>query len=67
MITHSMKQALEMGDRTIMMHHGRIIEDIPASQKKQLTVEDLLAKFEDIRKREKLTPELVKSLRALYL
>ncbi len=67
MITHSMKQALEMGDRTIMMHHGRIIEDIPATEKKRLTVEDLLAKFEDIRKREKLTPELVKSLRGLYL
>ena len=66
MITHSMKQALEMGDRTIMMHHGRIIDDIPAMEKKKLTVEDLLNKFEDIRKQEKLTPELISFLRSQY-
>lgn len=66
MVTHSMKQALEMGTRTIMMHNGQIIEDIGAEEKKYLTVEDLLSKFEDIRKHEKLTPELVKTLRGLY-
>jgi len=66
MITHSMKQALEMGDRTIMMHNGRIIDDIAATEKKQLTVEDLLNKFEDIRKQEKLTPELISFLKNQY-
>jgi putative ABC transport system ATP-binding protein len=66
MVTHSMKQALEMGTRTIMMHNGQIIDDISAEEKKNLTVEDLLGKFEDIRKREKLTPELVRNLRRLY-
>jgi putative ABC transport system ATP-binding protein len=67
MVTHSMKQALELGTRTIMMHHGQIIDDIPASEKKNLTVEDLLNKFEDIRKKEKLTPELISQLRRQYL
>ena len=67
MVTHSMKQALEMGTRTIMMHHGQIIDDIPAAEKKNLTVEDLLGKFEEIRKKEKLTPELIRQLRSQYL
>lgn len=67
MVTHSMKQALELGSRTIMMHHGRIIDDIGAAEKKRLTVEDLLNKFEDIRKQERLTPDLVKTLKNQYL
>lgn len=66
MVTHSMKQALEMGTRTIMMHNGSVIEDISALEKKKLTVDDLLGKFEDIRKREKLTPERIRSLKNLY-
>jgi len=67
MVTHSMKQALELGTRMIMMHHGQIIDDIPAVEKKNLTVEDLLNKFEDIRKREKLTPELIEQLKNQYV
>ena len=50
MVTHSMKHALAMGTRILMMHHGRIVEDIPEEEKKHLTPEDLLAKFEDLRK-----------------
>ncbi len=34
LVTHSMKQALELGTRTLMMHHGQIIDDIPAAEKK---------------------------------
>ncbi len=67
MVTHSMKQALELGSRTIMMHHGRIIDDIGAEEKRRLTVEDLLSKFDDIRKQEKLTPELIRQLQKQYL
>ncbi len=66
MVTHSMKQALELGTRTIMMHNGQIIDDIPADEKKNITVNDLLEKFEDIRKREKLTPELIEQLKNSY-
>ncbi|MCX6283696.1 MAG: ATP-binding cassette domain-containing protein [Bacteroidetes bacterium] len=66
MVTHSMKQALEMGNRIIMMHGGRIISDIPAKEKELLTVEDLLLKFENIRKKEKLTPEMLANFRRQY-
>ena len=48
MVTHSMQHALELGNRMIMMHNGRIIEDFREHDKKNLTVEDLLSKFEEI-------------------
>ncbi|WP_369602140.1 ABC transporter ATP-binding protein [Hahella sp. SMD15-11] len=46
MVTHSMKQALEHGDRTLMLHEGRIAFDISGEARKQLTVKDLLDQFE---------------------
>ena len=67
MVTHSMQQALELGNRTIMMHKGRIIDDIPMREKQRLTVDDLLDKFAEIRKREKLTEDIVEQLRREYL
>jgi putative tryptophan/tyrosine transport system ATP-binding protein len=45
MVTHSMQQALRMGDRTIMLHQGKIIFDIAASDRDGLTVTDLLQRF----------------------
>lgn len=45
MITHNMRDAIEYGDRLIMMYGGRIALDITGEEKKNLTVEDLLAKF----------------------
>ena len=45
MITHNMRDAIEYGDRLIMMHEGRIVLDIEGEAKQRLTVEDLLAKF----------------------
>jgi putative ABC transport system ATP-binding protein len=67
MVTHSMQQALELGDRTIMMHHGQIIDDIPKADKERFTVDDLLEKFSDLRKAEKLTDETIEQLRREYL
>ena len=46
MITHNMKDAIAHGNRLIMMHEGRIVLDIGPEEKKKLTVEDLLQKFE---------------------
>jgi putative ABC transport system ATP-binding protein len=48
MVTHNMKDALALGNRTIMMHEGRIILDLNAEQKQHMTVEDLLAQFEKV-------------------
>ena len=45
MITYNMRDAIEYGDRLIMMFEGRIALDIAGEEKKSLTVENLLAKF----------------------
>ena len=45
MITHNMKDAIAHGNRLIMMHEGRIIIDVSGEEKKNLTVEQLLALF----------------------
>ncbi|MDO4473840.1 MAG: ATP-binding cassette domain-containing protein [Eubacteriales bacterium] len=47
MITHNMKDAIAHGNRLIMMMDGKIILDIRGEEKKKLTVEDLLHKFEE--------------------
>ena len=44
--THNMKDAIQIGNRLIMMHEGRIIYDVSGEDKKKLQVEDLLEKFE---------------------
>ncbi|MBT3205107.1 MAG: ABC transporter ATP-binding protein [Gammaproteobacteria bacterium] len=45
MVTHSMKQALDVGTRTIMLHQGKVIFDIEGEERKGLTVKDLLDLF----------------------
>lgn len=45
-VTHNMKDAIQMGNRLIMMHDGHIIYDVKGEEKKNLKVEDLLKKFE---------------------
>lgn len=48
MITHNMRDAIVHGNRLIMMMDGNIILDIRGEEKKKLTVEDLLHKFEQV-------------------
>lgn len=45
MITHNMNQALELGNRTLMMDSGRIVLDVSGEERNKMTVEDLLQKF----------------------
>lgn len=45
MVTHNMHQALELGNRTLMMDSGRIVLDISGEKRSALTVEDLLRQF----------------------
>jgi len=45
MVTHSLEQALSMGDRIIVLSAGRIIHDIGAKEKALLSVSDLLERF----------------------
>ena len=45
MITHNMRDAIEYGDRLLMMYGGRIVVDVAGEEKKNLTVEQLLNMF----------------------
>lgn len=45
MVTHSMAQALDTGDRTIMFHQGKIIFDVQGEERDKMGMEDLLRLF----------------------
>ncbi len=45
MVTHNMKQALTMGNRTLMMDAGHIVLDVSGEERQHMTVDDLLAQF----------------------
>lgn len=47
MITHNMRDALRYGNRLIMMNSGRVIADYAEEEKRELTIEVLLKKFEE--------------------
>ncbi|NME96647.1 ABC transporter ATP-binding protein [Aneurinibacillus aneurinilyticus] len=49
MVTHNMQQALDLGNRLIMMDKGSIILDVLTEEKKNLTIERLLAEFQRLR------------------
>lgn len=52
MVTHSMQQAVDLPDRIIMMHRGRIVEDFQQERKRRVRVPDLIATFDRVQKRE---------------
>jgi putative ABC transport system ATP-binding protein len=45
MVTHSMRQALDLGTRTIMLHEGRVVLDVSGNRRSGLTVDDLVTMF----------------------
>jgi len=67
MVTHSMHQAASLGDRLIMMDRGRVVYDVCGSEKRRLRVEDLLARFEEIRRSERLDESAAELLRRAYV
>ena len=49
MVTHSMRQALDVGERTVMLHQGQVVLDVSGDERKRLDVPDLLQMFEKVR------------------
>ena len=47
MVTHNMHQALELGNRTLMMDAGRVVFDVKGEERSRMTVDDLLEKFRE--------------------
>ena len=67
MVTHSMQQAVRLGDRLIMMHRGSILHDIQGAEKARARPEDLLQRFEDVRRREQLDAPVAEMLGKTYV
>lgn len=49
MVTHSMKDALACGDRTVMLHQGEIVLDVAGEQRANMGVPQLLDMFSKVR------------------
>jgi len=67
MVTHSMHQAANLGDRLIMMHRGQIIHDFQGAEKRRLRPDDLLARFEEVRRAEQLDESAAQMLAEQYV
>lgn len=67
MVTHSMQQAVNLGDRLIMMHRGQILHDFQGAEKRRLRVNDLLGRFEEVRRADLLDEPAAEMLRRLYV
>lgn len=67
MVTHSMQQAANLGDRLIMMDQGRIIHDFSGAEKHRLRVSDLLERFEEVRRINQLDQSAADMLHRTYI
>lgn len=45
MVTHSLNQALKIGNRTLILHEGKLLYDVKGQERSNLTIEDLLSHF----------------------
>lgn len=67
MVTHSMQQAVHLGDRIIMMHRGQVLHDLQGMERARVRPEDLLGRFDEIRRREQLDAATADMLRLNYV
>ena len=67
MVTHSMAQAVNLGDRLVMMHRGQVIHEAADDEKRSLRPEDLLARFDEVRRADRLDAAAADLLRARYI
>src|SRR3546814_20991786 len=49
MVTHSMRQALDVGERTVLLHQGNVVLDVSGPERQGLDVPDLLNMFQRVR------------------
>jgi putative ABC transport system ATP-binding protein len=67
MVTHSMQQAVQLPERIIMMHQGRIVRQYAGQEKERVRVADLLAAFDQVRRREQLDSAVADLLGKQYV
>lgn len=67
MVTHSMQEAAQLGDRLILMHRGRIICDHQGEERRRLRSTDLLDQFEALRRLDQLDESAAEMLARQYV
>ena len=56
-----------LGDRIVMMHRGQILHDLSGAEKRRLRPQDLLERFEEVRRADLLDESAAEMLRRMYV
>jgi putative ABC transport system ATP-binding protein len=67
MVTHSIPQAVALGDRVLVVHRGRIVESIGGARKRRLRVDDVHDAFDRLRSGDLVDESAAEMVRRLYL
>jgi putative ABC transport system ATP-binding protein len=67
MVTHSLSQAVQMGDRVLVMHRGRIVYDLDDLRRRRLVEDDLLQLFDQLRWADHLDVSAAEMLQRAYV
>jgi putative ABC transport system ATP-binding protein len=67
MVTHSMAQAVQLGDRVLIMHRGRLAYDLADMRSRRLTEDDLLQLFDQLRWADRLDEAAAAMLQRAYV
>ncbi len=67
MVTHSMSQGVELGDRVLVMHRGRVVHDLSGIQRRCLREDQLLRLFDELRWADRLDDSAVAMLSRAYV
>ncbi|HEX5817394.1 MAG TPA: ATP-binding cassette domain-containing protein [Gemmatimonadales bacterium] len=67
MVTHSMAQAVRLGDRVLMMHRGKVVRDYRGPRKRRLRAEELLDHFNELRNEDLLDESAAGMLERVYV
>lgn len=67
MVTHSMSQAVQLGDRVLVMHRGRLVYDLVQLGRQRLSEHDLLQLFDQLRWSDRLDESAADMLRQVYV
>jgi putative ABC transport system ATP-binding protein len=67
MVTHSMQQAVNLGERILMMHNGRIVHDFKEDEKRRLQARDLVALFDEIRRKDQIDASMAEMIEKNYV
>src|SRR5438093_2670170 len=62
MVTHSMQQAVHLGERIVMMHRGQVLHDLQGAERARVRPEDLLKRFDEVRRRDQLDATVAEML-----